>query len=159
MEGALATSPSRVHLAGCRPWTGERDKRVRLAAQPPRGRTWGPPGKKRGGEATSEVWGAFVIGPREGGMQAVHSYMGGGLSLSPLRLSWVWRGSVRGRGVRVSGWHQDNCPTHYRLCSSVRRSRAGRRTEIHHSRFCLRFMSYCCLLHQWRSAQVGFFVC
>lgn len=62
-------------------------------------------------------------------------------------------------GVGVSGWHQDNCPTHYRLCSSVRRSRAGRRAEIHHSRFCLRFMSYCCLLHQWRSAQVGFFVC
>lgn len=34
-------------------------------------------------------------------MQAVHSYMGGGgLSLSPLRLSWVWRGSVRGRGCQ-----------------------------------------------------------
>jgi len=156
VEGALATSPSRVHLAGCRPWTGERDKRVRLAAQPPRGRTWGPPGKKRGGEATSEVWGAFVIGPREGGMQAVHSYMGGG----SLCLLFVCPGCGVGvSGVGVSGWHQDNCPTHYRLCSSVRRSRAGRRAEIHHSRFCLRFMSYCCLLHQWRSAQVGFFVC
>lgn len=100
MEGASATSPSRVHLAGCRPWTGERDKRVRLAAQPPRGRTWGPPGKKRGGEATSEVWGAFVIGPREGGMQAVHSYMGGG----SLCLLFVCPGCGVGvSGVGVSG--------------------------------------------------------